>query len=70
MKEYSTICSKDPTFPADPDLRIDSFGFIIQRHSHGAAHSFGWLLDERGRVIGNIANKKPQMGYLPDGYQF
>ena len=53
---------KEPAFPDDPDLRIDSVGFTIERHSHGADHFFGWRVDERGRVIGIMVNKKPQMG--------
>ena len=51
-----------PDFPEDPDLRIDYFGFIVERHSHGAAHSFGWRVDDQDRIIGNVAGKPPLMG--------
>ena len=53
---------RPPEFPDDPDLRLDCFGFIVERHSHGADHSLGWRVDEKGRVIGNLAGKPPLMG--------
>lgn len=51
---------KHPEFPDDPDLRLDDVGFVVERHSHGAIHSFGWRV-EKCRVIGNVAGKPPLM---------
>ena len=53
---------KPPDFLEDPDLRIDQFGYIIERYSHGADHSYGWRVDDQGKVIGNMAGKPPIMG--------
>lgn len=50
-----------PDFKEDPDLRCDAFGFIVERHSYCTAHSFGWRIED-GKVIGNIAGRKPKMG--------
>lgn len=51
-----------PDFPCDPDIRLDEFGDIVERHSHGAVHSFSWGVDENGRAIGNIVGKPSLTG--------
>ena len=38
LEEIFDNLQKNPTYPADPDLRIDSFGFTVLRGAHGAAH--------------------------------
>ena len=53
---------KHRDFLGDPDIRLDEFGYIIERHSHGAVHSFGWRVDQDGRVVGNMVGKSPLMG--------
>ena len=52
---------KHPDFVNDPDLRLDDFEFIVERHSHRSDHAFGWQI-EKGKVIGNLVGKPPQMG--------
>ena len=53
---------KHPVFHDDPDLRLDHYGYLIERQSYGASHSFGWRVTAQGWVIGNVVGTRPLMG--------
>ena len=46
----------------DDDMRLDDFGYLIERQSYGASNSFGCSVNPAGQVAGNIAGRKPVMG--------
>ena len=49
-------------YPDDPDLRVGDCGYIVERHSYGADHSFGWKVAESGDVISNFFGTYPRIG--------
>ena len=61
IQEKFESLEKHPNFPEDPDFRCDDYRFIIERHSYGADNSFGWRVEENGKVVGNMVGKMPLM---------
>ena len=51
-------------FLDDDDLRCDIQGFIVHRQSYGEPTTFGWRVDDHGRVLGNLIREPPIMGKL------
>ena len=54
--------STERTLGDDDDMRLDEFGYLIERQSYGAFNSFGWSVNPAGQVVGNMAGRKPVMG--------
>ena len=54
--------STERTLRDDDDMRLDEFGYLIERQSYGASNSFGWNVNSAGQVVGNMAGRKPVMG--------
>ena len=50
-----------PGHEADNDLRLDAYGYPIERRSFEASNSFGWRVAD-GEAIGNLVGKLPAMG--------
>ena len=50
-----------PDIPSDPNLRLDKFGFIVERHTHAECRALGWYV-ENGKVKSNLVGKPPLMG--------